>query len=208
MSRTHGVVPERAAQATRGGLAPIARFLVRVGVSANAVTVVGLLLTLAGAAYVVAGQPTVAVILLLAGTLSDTLDGAVARAAGGGTPAGAFLDSTLDRVSDAVLAAAAFVLGAEQENTLLFVGGLVLLVGSFLVSYIRAKAETLGLGATVGFAPREARIAIYVVGVAAWAATGTQTLFAAAIGVAALLAAFTAVQRLVHVMGALNERGS
>jgi CDP-diacylglycerol--glycerol-3-phosphate 3-phosphatidyltransferase len=205
---SHGVVPDSAARATRGWLAPIARFLVRVGVSANAVTVAGLLLTLAGAWLIVAERPVVALVVLLIGTLGDTLDGAVARAAGGGTPAGEFLDSTLDRISDAALASAALLLGTRQGDALLLWAGLVLLVGSFVVPYIRAKAEALGLGASVGLAPREARIAIYIVGVAAWALAGSDTFFAAGVAVAALLAAITSVQRFVHVMDALNERGS
>jgi CDP-diacylglycerol--glycerol-3-phosphate 3-phosphatidyltransferase len=205
---SHGVVPDSAARATRGGLAPIARFLVGIGVSANAVTVAGLLITLAGAWLIVAERPLVAFVVLLVGTLGDTLDGAVARAAGGGTKAGELLDSTLDRVSDAALGSAALLLGARQGDALLLWAGLVLLIGSFLVPYIRAKAEALGLGASVGLAPREARIAIYIVGVAAWAFAGSDTFFAAAVAVAALLAAITSLQRLVHVMGALNERGN
>ena len=113
---------------------------------------------------------------------------------------GAFLDSPLDRLSDAALAIAAVWIGASALTVLdpffvhklvplpveigtadiLFWGGLLLLVSSFLVSYIRAKAESLGEGATVGLAPREARIAIYLLGVATWAVTGSIQLFAAA----------------------------
>ena len=205
---SHGVVPEGAARATRGGLAPIARALVGIGVSANAVTVAGLVLTLAGSWLLASGQPFAALVVLLVGTLGDTLDGAVARASGGGTKAGEVLDSTLDRVSDAALASAPLVLGARQGDPVMFAGALVLLVGSFLVPYIRAKAEILDLGASVGLAPREARIAIYLIGVAAWALSGSEGSFAVAVLITALLAAITSVQRLIHVMSALNERGS
>ena len=212
------IVPGRLAKSTRGGIAPIARRLHALGVTANAVTVVGFLVTVAGATLLASGQPGAALVVLLLGTLSDTLDGQIARAAGGGTRFGAFLDSTLDRLSDAALAIAAVRLGASMldrsvnvsvsfgTTDTLFWGGLLLLVSSFLVSYIRAKAESLGEGATVGLAPREARIAIYLIGVAAWAVTGNPQLFAAAVAVAAFLATVTVVQRIAHMANALNEK--
>jgi CDP-diacylglycerol--glycerol-3-phosphate 3-phosphatidyltransferase len=212
------IVPDRLAKTTRGGIAPIARRLHALGVSANAVTVVGFLVTVAGAALLAVGQPGPALLVLLLGALSDTLDGQIARAAGGGTRFGAFLDSTLDRLSDAALAIAAVQLGASMFDPLdpffvtfgtadaLFWGGLVLLVASFLVSYIRAKAESLGEGATVGLAPREARIATYLIGVAAWAVTGNLQLFAAAVAVAAFLATVTVIQRIAHMASALDEK--
>ena len=211
------IVPDRLAQSTRGGIAPIARRLHSLGVGANAVTVAGFLITVAGAALLAVGQPGAALLVLLLGTLSDTLDGQIARAAGGGTRFGAFLDSTLDRLSDAALATAAVYLGASLFRPgsilptgptayVLFWGGLTLLVASFLVSYIRAKAESLGEGATVGLAPREARIAIYLVGVAAWAVTGKPQLFAATVAVAAFFATVTVIQRIAHMASALDEK--
>jgi CDP-diacylglycerol--glycerol-3-phosphate 3-phosphatidyltransferase len=211
------IVPDRLAKSARGGIAPIARRLHALGVSANAVTVAGFLVTVAGAALLAMGQPGAGLVVLLFGTLSDTLDGQIARAAGGGTRFGAFLDSTLDRLSDAALAIAAVQLGASMYGRLepillydaanvLFWGGLMLLVASFLVSYIRAKAESLDEGATVGLAPREARIAIYLIGVAAWAVTGNTQLFAAAVAVAAFLATVTVIQRIAHMANALNEK--
>ncbi|HEV8228998.1 MAG TPA: CDP-alcohol phosphatidyltransferase family protein [Candidatus Limnocylindria bacterium] len=200
------IVPRRLAASTRGGLAPLARGLVRLGVSANAVTVLGSVVTLAGAAWLATGSPTGGLVVLLAGTLCDTLDGQIARAAGGGTRFGAFLDSTLDRLSDAALAIAAVWLGVATGDGALLWFGLVLLVASFLVSYIRAKAESLGAGASVGLAPREGRTAIYLLGVAAWAVTGSLSLFVAAVAVAAFLATVTVFQRLAHMATVLDEK--
>ena len=211
------IVPDRLAKSMRGGIAPIARRLHELGVSANAVTVLGFLITIAGAALLATGQPGPALLVLLLGTLSDTLDGQIARAGGGGTRFGAFLDSTLDRLSDAALAIAAIRLGAASSQSgsifasgatavALFWGGLLFLVSSFLVSYIRAKAESLGESASVGLAPREARIAIYLVGVAAWAVSGKPQLFAAAVAVVAFLATITVTQRIAHMATALNEK--
>jgi CDP-diacylglycerol--glycerol-3-phosphate 3-phosphatidyltransferase len=209
------IVPRRLAGSLRGGLVPVARGLHGLGVKANTVTVLGSLLTLVGAALLATAQPAPALVVLLLGTLCDTLDGQLARAAGGGTRFGAFLDSTLDRLSDAALAIAAVRIGATMSDpyfttfgssVVLFWGGLVLLVASFLVSYIRAKAESLGEGASVGVAPREARIAIYLLGVAAWAVTGQTSLFAVAVAVAAFLATVTVIQRIAHMASALNEK--
>ena len=198
------IVPEGARSSARGGLAPLARGLHRLGVSANAVTFTGFALTLAGATLLGLSQPLPALLVLLAGTLADTLDGQVAKAAGGGTRLGAFLDSTFDRLSDAAFAVAAIWLGVSRSQEILFWAGIVALVAGSLVPYIRAKAESLGLTASLGLAPRAARLAILVIGVAAWAATGNLQLFAAAVVVVAFLSSITAIQRIVHVARSLN----
>ena len=199
------LVPEGARASARGGLAPIARWLHRAGVSANAVTIVGFLLTVGGATLLAVGQPAAALVVLLVGTLADTLDGQIARAAGGGTKLGAFLDSTFDRLSDAAFATAAIWLGASHDDPLLFWAGVVALIAGSLVPYIRAKAESLGLGASVGLAPREARLSLLVLGVAAWAVTGNIQLFAAAVVVVALLSTITTIQRIAHVARSLDR---
>jgi len=198
------IVPRGLAASVRGTLAPVVRSLLGLGITANTVTVIGFLLTVSGAALLATAQPALAFAVLLLGTLSDTVDGQLARAAGGATRFGGFLDSTLDRLSDAALAIVAIQLGASLPDAALYIGGLSLLVASFLVSYIRAKAESLGEGASGGVAPREARIAIYLIGVAAWAVTGNLQLFAVAVIVAAFLATLTVIQRVAHMASALK----
>lgn len=200
------LVPRRLAGSLRGGLTPIARGLSGLGIRANTVTVLGFFLTVVGAALLATAQPGPALMVLLLGTVCDTLDGQLARAAGGGTRFGAFLDSTLDRLSDAALAISAIQLGATLPDAVLYGDGLILLVAAFLVSYIRAKAESLGETASVGIAPREARIVLFLVGVAAWAVTGLVWPFATAVAVAAFLATVTVIQRLAHMASALNEK--
>ena len=199
------IVPRRAATGARGALAPIARALHRSGVSANAVTLAGLVITLVGALLVALGQPAAAFVVLLAGALADTLDGQIARLAGGGTKLGAFLDSTFDRLSDAALSVAALIAGAFHGEPLLFFSAILALVAGSLVPYVRAKAESLGITASVGLAPREARLVLMVLGIAAWAATGSLSLFAAAVAVVALLSTITAAQRIAHVAHALRN---
>ena len=199
------IVPKSVATSARGALAPIARALHRAGVSANAVTVAGLMITLAGAAVLASGRPALALLVLLFGTLADAIDGQVARFSGGGTKLGAFLDSTFDRLSDAALCVAALIVGGTHGDAVLFVSGIVALVSGSLVPYVRAKAESLGLTASVGLAPREARLALIILGVAAWAVTGSLSLFAAAIAAVAFLSTITAAQRVAHVARALRD---
>lgn len=199
------VVPKGAATRTRGLLAPVARALHAAGVSANAVTVAGFVITICGATVLATGRPAIALAVLLVGTLSDTVDGQLARLSGGGTRLGAFLDSTFDRLSDAALMVAATVVAIANGDALLFASALAALVAGSLVPYIRAKAEALGLGASVGLAPREARLALLLLGAAAWAITGALSLFTAAVTIVALLSTITAIQRIVHVARALRN---
>jgi CDP-diacylglycerol--glycerol-3-phosphate 3-phosphatidyltransferase len=196
---SHGVVPDRLAEGARAGIGPLARALAGMGVSANAVTVTGGLLSIVGAGLLAAGMPLAALLVLLIGTIADTLDGQIAKASGGGTRLGAFLDSTVDRVADGALFVGAAASGANLGQPLLFWSSLVALVASFLVPYVRAKAESLGVSASVGPAPREARIVIFLIGLAAWALFDLQALFVAAVLALALLSSITFVLRVVHV---------
>jgi CDP-diacylglycerol--glycerol-3-phosphate 3-phosphatidyltransferase len=196
---SHGVVPDRLAEGARAGVGPVARALASVGITANAVTIAGGALTVLGAGLLAAGMPLPALLVLLIGTLADTLDGQIAKASGGGTRLGAFLDSTVDRVADGALFVGAAAAGANAGQPLLLWSSLVALVASFLVPYVRAKAEALGVGASVGPAPREARIVIFLVGLAAWALLDLQALFVAAVLALALLSSITFVLRVVHV---------
>ncbi|MHB8631121.1 MAG: CDP-alcohol phosphatidyltransferase family protein [Candidatus Limnocylindria bacterium] len=201
---SHGLLPSEIANGTRLGLAPVARGLHRVGITANAVTVIGVLVTIAGSALLAMGRPLPALVVLLAGALSDTLDGQLAKAAGGGTRFGAFLDSTLDRVSDAAVACGAAALGAARGDALLFWSALIGLVASFLISYVRAKAESIGATATVGFMPREARLTHLLIGVGIWGVLGVYLLFVAVVAVVALLSVVTLLQRIAFVARELN----
>lgn len=205
MSASHGVVPERAARAARGGLAPLALRLHQLGVRANTVTAFGVLLTVAGAGLLALGRPDLALALLILGSAADMLDGAIARASGGGSRLGAFLDSTVDRVADGAFFGAAAWVGAVRGDALLFGAALTAMVASFLVSYVRAKAESLGVAATVGPAPREARLVILLIGLAAWAFAGALPIFVVAVSAVAVLATITLLQRVAAVARALGS---
>jgi phosphatidylinositol phosphate synthase len=196
---SHGVVPDRLAEGARAGIGPVARALAGMGISANAVTITGGVLSVIGAGLLAAGMPLPALLVLLIGTIADTLDGQIAKVSGGGTRLGAFLDSTVDRIADGALFVGAAASGANLGQPVLLWSSLVALVASFLVPYVRAKAEALGVGASVGPAPREARIVIFLIGLAAWALFDLQVLFVAAVLALALLSSITFVLRVVHV---------
>lgn len=201
------MVPGQVAEGTRGAMRPVARKLHALGLTANAVTVAGFLITVAGAFLLGTQRPLAALLVLVFGTLADSLDGAIARVSGGGTKFGAFLDSILDRLSDAAILGAAILLGFTRNDPLLIWGGLIGLVASLQVSYVRAKAESLGVSATVGLAPREARLSILLAGVAGWALLQTPQLFSAAVLVVAIISTLTLIQRAVFVGRALKNEG-
>ena len=203
---SHGVVPDRLAEGARAGIGPLARALAAMGISANAVTIAGGVLSVIGAGFLAAGMPLPALTVLLIGTLADTLDGQLAKASGGGTRLGAFLDSTVDRVADGALFVGAAVAGANLGQMLLLWSSLIALVASFLVPYVRAKAESLGVSASVGPAPREARIVIFLIGLGAWAVFDLVVLFVAAVLALALLSTITFVLRVVHVGRQLSTK--
>ena len=201
---SHGVVPDRVAEGARAGIGPLARALAGMGISANAVTIAGGVLSVVGAGLLAAGMPLPALLVLLVGTIADTLDGQIAKASGGGTRLGAFLDSTVDSIADGALFVGAAASGANMGQPLLLWSSLLAIVASFLVPYVRAKAESLGVGASVGPAPREARIVIFLIGLAAWALFNLQWLFVVAVLALALLSSITFVMRVVHVARQLS----
>lgn len=191
--------PDAAARGVRSGLVPLARALGALGLTPNAVTALGVVLTLAGAAILVTAGPVPALLPLVAGALADAVDGTLARLSGRVSVFGGFLDSTLDRVSDAAPFGAAAVMATRQADAGLALVAVWAIVASFLVSYVRAKAESLGLAATVGAAPREARIVLIIGGVALWGLTADPVFFTGSIALTASLATVTVVQRVAHV---------
>jgi CDP-diacylglycerol---glycerol-3-phosphate 3-phosphatidyltransferase len=103
-------------------------------------------------------------VLFVAGSVSDILDGALARAASKGTVFGAFLDSTFDRLGEAAVLTAIGLSFMFDSNEVALVATFAAVIGSFLVSYTRARAESLGLRGDVGFGSRVERVVIIAVG--------------------------------------------
>jgi CDP-diacylglycerol--glycerol-3-phosphate 3-phosphatidyltransferase len=136
----------------------------------------------------------------VAGSLLDILDGALARQSGRGTPFGAFLDSTLDRVGEGVMLGAIALVFARDGNEIALAFAFAAAAGSFLVSYTRARAEALGLKGDVGLGSRAERVVVITAGLvlAPWG------LLPWAIYLLAATAWFTVLQRILSVRAQLR----
>lgn len=200
LPRGSSLLSNRLKEAGRALLAPIVRLAQRLGITANRVTVAGFGIVVVAALLVAFGQLLVGAVVLTAGSLLDAVDGALARATGGSTAFGSFLDSTLDRAAEGILyvGVIAYLLGATAEPLWPVILALAALSGSFMVSYTRAKAEAIGLTASVGLAPRTERLVLIVAGIAL-AGMGLEIGLLGAIGIVAALSAATTVQRIWHV---------
>jgi CDP-diacylglycerol--glycerol-3-phosphate 3-phosphatidyltransferase len=207
----------RLARLARVVLEPVAGLLVRLGVRADYLTALGLVWSLgAGLAFFEGWFRPAAALAALAG-LCDLLDGQVARRAGGFSRFGAFLDSTLDRVGegfmlagiagfyisglvelalDPSLLAAQLARGLEPRTwAAIALTAVVALVGSFVVSYTRARAEGLGVECRTGWCERPERLAILIIA----GAFGVGPAMPAALMLLVILSFVTATQRVVHV---------
>jgi CDP-diacylglycerol--glycerol-3-phosphate 3-phosphatidyltransferase len=143
----------------------------------------------------------VAATVFVLGSLLDILDGALARAGGKTTPFGAFLDSTTDRISEGfMLTAIAYIL-ATQDHPVFVAVAMAAMAGSILVSYTRARAETLGLRGDVGIGSRAERVVVITAGLvlAPWGVLPW------ALVLLACTAWITVVQRVLHVRKQLME---
>jgi len=169
----------------------------RLPVTPNQITVVGTALTFAAAVLVASGQLRWGgVVLAFAGTF-DILDGALARSTGRSYPYGAFLDSTLDRYSEGAMylgLIAYFVSAGGPLERWLVVGTAAALAGSFLVSYVRARAQSLGFTCETGLFARPERVVVTVVGLVFGGVVLTAVVF-----LLAVLTNLTALQRIREV---------
>jgi CDP-diacylglycerol--glycerol-3-phosphate 3-phosphatidyltransferase len=180
-----------------GLLQPVARLISRTGVSPNVVTLIGASLNL-GVAWVLAqGHMRIGGFLVPLVSLFDALDGSLARLTARRSRFGAFLDSTMDRFSEAILYLGLLFFytrsGASREILLIY----VTIVGSLMVSYARARAEGLGLDCKVGLLTRLERIVLLTVAL-------ILDQVPTALWVLAILTNFTAFQRMYHVWKATH----
>jgi CDP-diacylglycerol--glycerol-3-phosphate 3-phosphatidyltransferase len=184
---------------------PVVKAAVRLGITANAVTIAGGLGTVASALYFYPrGDLFLGTMFISFFALSDLFDGAIARRTGGeGTSWGGFLDSTIDRVTDsAILIGALLYFLGEDKTVALFV--LISLVVSGLIPYIRAKAESMKVECSGGIAERTERLIIALTAIGLY---GLGVDLAAIIGfiLLASLGVVTVIQRIVIVYLALRK---
>src|SRR5204862_7446521 len=142
-------------------------------------------------------------LLFVVGSVLDILDGARARAGGKTTPFGAFLDSTTDRVGEGAMLGAIGLIFARHHDTIALAFAMAAIAGSFLVSYTRARAESIGLRGDVGIGSRAERVVVITAGLvlAPWGVLPW------AIYLLATTAWITVVQRVLYVRRQLAEKG-
>jgi CDP-diacylglycerol--glycerol-3-phosphate 3-phosphatidyltransferase len=177
---------------------PVGRAIGASGLSANAVTTLGLLIQVGVAWAILDGRLVLAGLIAIGAALADGLDGAVAKAKGTTSSFGALYDSTTDRLADALyFAPIAWLYGVApdipaHDQPWVAAVAVVTLVASFLVSYVRARAEGLGFDCKVGIAERAERVILLILGL----------LFGflpIALSILGVLSIITFIQRVLHV---------
>src|SRR4051794_958466 len=177
---------------------PTARFLLRVGVTPNAVTVAGTVGVLIGSYFGALGHLLWGTVIVTASALTDALDGTMARMRGPSGKFGALLDSSMDRIADAaVFGAVAYYLAGLGNPYGGMGAALISLAFGQVVSYVKARAQSLGLDADVGIAERLERLLIVGVG-GLLGAAGLEWGLPAALWVLSVLSIITVCQRLIH----------
>ncbi len=173
----------------------------------NAISMTGLVGNLIAAALVTQEEFFLAGIAFILGSVCDTLDGRYSRMSGKGTPFGAFLDSSLDRVEEGIVLAAIGVYFARVGDEPAVAAVVLAVLFSLMVSYTRARAEALGVECKVGVATRAIRVVIISAGLilAKGANVLDVELLKPAVYVLAALTLFTTFQRMAHVRRELNS---
>ncbi|KOX34755.1 phosphatidylglycerophosphate synthase [Saccharothrix sp. NRRL B-16348] len=187
---------------------PIGAWLLRRGLTPNAVTVLGTVGSVAVSLWFIPrGQLFTGAALVTVFVLFDLIDGAMARAQGGGTKFGAVLDASCDRIADGALFAAIawWAFGADEHG--LAAATLVSLVGAQVTSYVKARAEASGLSADGGIAERAERFIVALVGVGLHG-LGVPYILPVALYLLAALVSITVVQRVLAVSRAAKELGT
>ena len=167
----------------------------------NAISMAGLVGNLIAALLITQEEFFLAGIAFILGSVMDTLDGRYSRMSGKGTPFGAFLDSSLDRMEEGIVLAAVGAYFAKVGDPEAVAAVVVAVLFSLMVSYTRARAEALGVECKVGIATRAVRVVIISAGLifAKGAGLGDFELLEPAIYVLAGLTVFTTFQRVLHV---------
>jgi len=184
---------------------PAVRLLAMTPITPNAVSWFGFLVTIGAAVLVTTGHLFAAGFVVLVAGFFDILDGALARSTNRTTQFGAVLDSTLDRLAEAVLLLGILVLYAREQSVagILVVG--VALLGSLLVSYIRARAEAVGLECRVGLFTRAERVVVLALGLLL---SQIDYALITALAIIVVFSFVTVSQRLFYVWRQTRKSGS
>ena len=175
--------------------------LIQSRLTPNAISLTGFVLNVLAAVLVWQRLFFLAGLAFIVGSVMDMLDGRYSRMSGKGSPFGAFLDSTLDRLEEGIVLTAVAAYFAARGDEVTVAAVVVAVLGSLMVSYTRARAEALGIACTVGIATRAVRVVILSAGLvfAKGASLGDFELLAPAVYVLAGLTVITTIQRILHV---------
>ena len=184
---------------------PVVKGAVRIGITANSVTIAGAIGSVGSALYFYPrGDFFVGTLVICFFALSDLFDGAIARLTNGtGTTWGGFLDSTIDRVTDAAILIGALLYVADRDSTAAILI-LISLVTGGLIPYIRAKAESMSIECSGGIAERTERIVISLTAIGFYGLGIDAALFVG-FGLLSALGVITVAQRMVIVYRALKK---
>jgi CDP-diacylglycerol--glycerol-3-phosphate 3-phosphatidyltransferase len=171
----------------------------------NAISMAGLVGNLVAAFLITQGEFFFGGLAFIAGSVMDTLDGRYSRMSGKGTPFGAFLDSSLDRVEEGIVLAAIGAEFAKRGDDVAVAAVVLAVLFSLMVSYTRARAEALGVECKVGIASRAVRVVIMSAGLLFATGPGDVALLEPSVYVLAGLAIVTTGQRMWHVRKELNQ---
>ena len=188
---------------------PVADYLVRHRVNPNVITTIGTLCTIAAAVIYAFGHISIAGWVLGLTALFDVLDGTVARRTGRETKFGAFYDSSLDRVSDGMILGGLTVFYATdtpRHSVAMVIICLMAIIGTFLTSYTRARADALGIDARVGMLQRPERVVLLSAPQAFFGLAFHGLVLAAIVILLAVTSWITAVQRIAFVHAATTPR--
>jgi len=195
----------RYTEAARRGFFKVGVVLARRGLTADMLTVFGLVLAVGVVPLILTGHFVWALLVGTIASICDAVDGAVARAGVGPTKAGAFLDSTTDRISELLVSGALVVYFARLGQWRPMAGVLVFLGAAQMVSYTRARAEALGVDCKVGLMSRPERLVVLGVGfvLSGWH-IGTVSVLVWVVYLLVVLTSLTVVHRVTHVMRKLR----
>ena len=184
---------------------PVVKMAVRAGITANGVTIVGAIGTLASVFYFYPrGDFFIGTLAICFFALSDLFDGAIARLTNGtGTAWGGFLDSTIDRVTDAAILIGVLLYMIDRDQTVSILI-LISLVSGGLIPYIRAKAESMSIECSGGFAERTERLIFSLTAIGLYG-LGIDAALLIGFALLAVVGVFTVLQRMVIVYRALHK---
>ena len=191
----------RANTATARRLERLRDKLVASRLTPNQISMTGFVLNVVAAVLVWQHEFFIGGVVFIVGSICDTLDGGYSRMSGKGTPFGAFLDSTLDRMVEGFVLTAIAVTFTQDRDELAVAATFIAALASLVVSYTRARAEALGIECKVGIADRLVRVVIISAGLI-FADLGA---LAPAMYVLAALTSFTVLQRILHVKRQLTQ---